>query len=299
MTSQHATLECYACHASWNVDFFGFHFDRNEQFTQLDLLSGRRTPGRVTTQEKVFATFNQLRLGFNHEARIANYMVGFSTIGSAHDQDGAPLLDQALPLSAAGLSGVTLVAHQPHTTRPEARDCVECHRAPPTWGLGSTNFRLTREFAFAVDPRGLTVLALDHKQPAFALPAAELALPERPRAIALRMDPIRGRATHAYIGLEGGALAIVNDARENDFLYASFAAFRRTHFYVDGRDDDTEGSFYTRGGPLPFSAWAPGEPNNVNNEDCVELADTGWNDVPCEGDTKNAFICEIPGGVER
>ena len=114
----------------------------------------------------------------------------------------------------------------------------------------------------------------------------------------LRPDTTANAARRACTNL-GGALCLVNDARENDFLYASFATFRRTHFYVDGRDDDTEGSFYTRSGPLPFSAWAPGEPNNVNNEDCVELADPGWNDVPCEGDTKNAFICEMPGGVER
>ena len=107
MTKVHDRLECSSCHAAWTVDFFGFHFDRNEQFTQLDLLSGRRTPGRVTTQEKVFATFNPLRLGFNHEGKVAPYVVGFSTIGSFHDDQGALGLDQALPVTAAGQSGVT------------------------------------------------------------------------------------------------------------------------------------------------------------------------------------------------
>ena len=210
MTAQHAKLECYSCHAAWNVDFFGFHFDRNEQFTQLDLLSGRRTAGRVTTQEKVFASFNQLRLGYNHEGRVANYTVGFSTIGSAQEADGTTLLDQALPATSTGLSGVSLVSHQPYTTRPEARDCVECHRAPSTWGLGSSNFRLTREFAFAIEPRGLVVLAIDRKQSARTMPVADLALPNLPRSIALRMDPVRGRATHAYIACDGGVLAIVD-----------------------------------------------------------------------------------------
>src|SRR5205823_10841211 len=56
MTPEHARVECYTCHAGWAPNFFGFHFDRNEQFTQLDVLSGERTPGRVNTQEKVFAT---------------------------------------------------------------------------------------------------------------------------------------------------------------------------------------------------------------------------------------------------
>ena len=210
MTSSHADLECYACHAGWNVNFFGFHFDRNEQFTQLDLLSGKRTKGRVTTQEKVFATFNQLRLGFNHEKQIAPYMVGFSTIGSFHDEQGQPYLDQALPTSAAGLSGVTLVPHQTHTTRPEARTCVECHRAPATWGLGSTNFRLTREFAYAVDRGRLLVLAIDRKQPGQTKTVADLPLPAAPLSLAIRMDPVLGKATHAYIGCENGELAVID-----------------------------------------------------------------------------------------
>lgn len=210
MTKDHGRLECYACHAAWNIDFFGFHFDRNEQFTQLDLLSGKRTAGRVTTQEKVFASFNQLRLGFNHEGQIAPYVVGFSTIGSFHDEQGAPYLDQALPVSAAGLSGVTLVPHQVHTTRREARDCAECHRSGTTWGLGSTNFRLTREFAYAIDRGRLLVLAVDGRQPGRTTPVADLLLPQPPRALAVRMDPVRGKATHAYVGLADGTLAIVD-----------------------------------------------------------------------------------------
>lgn len=210
MTGDHARLECYACHAGWNVDFFGFHFDRNEQFTQLDLLSGERTPGRVTTQEKVFATFNQLRLGFNHEGKIAPYMVGFSTIGSAHDRNGETILRQATPETRAGLSGITMVPHQTHSVRPEARTCVECHRSPATWGLGSPNFRLTREFGFAVNARGLHAVALDLADPRRAGPVATLPIPGRARTVALRTDEVHARATHAYVGGEDGYLTVVS-----------------------------------------------------------------------------------------
>lgn len=209
MTSAHGRLECYACHSSWNVDFFGFHFDRNEQFTQLDLLSGKRTPGRVTTQEKVFAAFDQLRLGINHEARVAPYMVGFSTIGSFRGEDGGLQLHEALPVTARGLSGVTLVPHQTHTVRPEARQCVECHRSPATWGLGSSNFRLTREYGYAITGRGLYAVAIDGRQLPQSQPVADLPLPFEPRALALRMDPVRGRATHAYVAGDG-VLAVVD-----------------------------------------------------------------------------------------
>jgi hypothetical protein len=209
MTPAHRSLECYACHSAWNVNFFGFHFDRNEQFTQLDLLSGERTPGRVTTQEKVFATFNQLRLGYNHEGRIAPYMVGFSTIGSAHDKNGEILLWQATPETKAGLSGVTLVPHQPHSTRREGRTCTECHRSPATWGLGSANFRLAREYAFAVTARGLHTIALDTRTPGRTTPVAVLDIPGRPTALALRADPVHARASHAFVGCEDGTLAVV------------------------------------------------------------------------------------------
>lgn len=210
MTPQHERLECYACHTGWNVDFFGFHFDRNEQFTQLDLISGERTPGRVTTQEKVFATFNQLRLGWNHEGAIAPWVVGFSTIGTAHDATGGAPLWQAVPRTRAGLSGVTMIPHQVHAVRPEARTCVECHRSPATWGLGSANFRLVRELGYAVGGRAFYTIALDAQTPGRTGIAASLELDAEPRTVAVRIDPVAARATHAYVGCADGKLAVID-----------------------------------------------------------------------------------------
>ena len=79
--------------------------------TQLDLIKGRRTDGRVTTQERVFATLRHFTLGVNGEGMIAPYMVGFSTMGTVRGADGEPLpgLDQALPETAAGMSGMSIV----------------------------------------------------------------------------------------------------------------------------------------------------------------------------------------------
>jgi len=210
MTNSHGRLECYSCHNGWNVNFFGFHFDRNEQFTQLDLISGQRTPGRVTTQEKVFATFNQLRLGFNHEGMIAPYLVGFSTIGSAHDKKGNIILHQATPETAAGLSGVTMIPHQMHTTRAEARTCVECHRTGVTYGLGSSNFRLTREYGYAVTDYGLHTIAVNSRETSQTRPVASLAIPGGATAVAIRQDPTHARASHAYVGCADGTLAVVS-----------------------------------------------------------------------------------------
>jgi LVIVD repeat-containing protein len=203
MTPEHGRLECYACHASWVPNFFGFHFDRNESFTQLDLLSGERTPGRVTTQEKVFATFRPLYLGWNPEGLLAPYMVGFSTTGSAYDKEGKPRFVQQMPVTSAGLSGMTLVHHQTHTVRKEARGCVECHRSPQTLGLGSPNFRLARDLVFATSARGFEVVALDRKNPAASRALATLPLPDAGK-ISLDLDPLQGRASRAFVGSSKG-----------------------------------------------------------------------------------------------
>ncbi len=215
MTPDHERLECYTCHAGWNVNFFGFHFDRNESFTQLDLLTGDRTKGRCTTQEKVFATYKHFYVGMNDERMVAPYLVGFSTMGSVHDEKGRKFLDQQLPVTAAGLSGMTMVHHQLHTTRAQARSCVECHRAPATLGLGSGSFNLSRDLAALVDGRGLHLVAVDREHVDFSVPLASLPLPDAV-AIAARCDDLQGRFETLYVALAKSGVAVV-DARRPAF----------------------------------------------------------------------------------
>ncbi|MCC6740648.1 MAG: hypothetical protein IT452_16515 [Planctomycetia bacterium] len=209
MTAQHAKLECYTCHNGWNVNFFGFHFDRNEGFSQLDILSGVRTAGRVTTLEKVFATYREFRLGYNPEGMIAPYMVGFSTMCTVRDDKGKFLVDQGLPRTAAGLSGMTMVHHQTHTTRPEARSCAECHRSAATWGLGSENYRLFRNFFFVTTAAGLEVVAFDRKTPDESKPVATAPV-RGARGAALVTDPVSGEAVTAFVSSEAQGISIVD-----------------------------------------------------------------------------------------
>ncbi|MBK9384882.1 MAG: hypothetical protein IPN34_08715 [Planctomycetes bacterium] len=207
MNAFHRQLECYACHTAWNVNFFGFHFDRNEAFTQLDLISGQRSEGRVTTQEKVFATLKEFRLGWNSEGKIAPYMVGFSSMGSVHAADGSFAMRQELPETAAGLSGMTMIHHQVHAVQPAARGCVECHRSSTTFGTGSPNYRLARDLVFAVGQQGLGVIAYDPRNPTLGLPLAQLALPGASRALP-RVDAVHGRTEVVFVAAA---------ARRNDF----------------------------------------------------------------------------------
>lgn len=211
MTSAHDRLECYSCHAGWSPNFFGFHFDRQEQFTQLDMMSGERTPGRVNTQEKVFATMRGHYLGFNSDRMIAPYMVGFSSMGSVSDPQGNPLIDQGLPVTAAGLSGMTMIHHQLHTTRKTARACADCHRNPQALGLGSpsSNFRLARNLLFVGSTRGLDVFGLNRKALSDSLPLANV--PEFGVVdVAVRCDPLQGFADTAYLACDSRGLLVVD-----------------------------------------------------------------------------------------
>ena len=212
MTPEHADLACHLCHSAWNPNFMGFHFDRNESLTQLDLLSGQRTRGRVTTQEKVFSSWKSFYAGLDESGRFAPYLTGFSTMGTARDENGRVLLDQELPVTGAGLSGLTQIHHQMHTIRGTSRACVECHRSSATWGLGSVNFRLGRQLAFVADRRGLEVVAVDRAQVSASVPIAKLVQPDIVD-LALDCDPLQGFARRVYVA-EGYRGIHVVDVRD-------------------------------------------------------------------------------------
>ena len=209
MTEKHANIECYTCHAAWNINFLGFHFSRIKSLTQLDVLSGKRTPGRVTTQEKVFATWRSFYAGLNEKGAVAPYLTGFSTMGSVWDEDGELILDQVMPVTAAGLSGMTMVHHQMHTTRPTARSCVECHRTSTTWGMGGANFRLGRQLAFIADRRGIEIVGLQRSELAQSAALLKIPLPDVVD-LAVHTDPLQGHAHHVYAAEGGRGIHVID-----------------------------------------------------------------------------------------
>ena len=223
MNQHHAGMTCHACHNAWNPNFLGFHFDRNESLTQLDLLTGRRTPGRVTTQEKVFATWKSLYLGLDEEGRVAPYLTGFSTMGSYTDASGERVVDQRLPVTQAGLSGMTMIHHQMHTTRKEGRSCVDCHRASEVYGTGSGAFELARQVMYVADRRGIEAVALDRTRLVGSAALGKWVLPDVVD-LALDCDPLQGEGRWLYAS-EGGHGVHVLDVRQPTALrHAAFLA---------------------------------------------------------------------------
>ena len=193
-------------------NFFGFHFDRNESFTQLDVLSGKRTDQgpRDDQREDLQPASSHFYLGLEQpRGSIAPYMVGFSSMATVHDDKGELLLEQALPVTREGLSGMTMIHHQTHTTTARARQCVECHRSPSTYGRGTNNFRLGRDFAITGGSQGIRFLSVDRKNPGNSALLSVEAVPEV-RAIAVRNDRLSGYAQEVFAATAEGELVIVD-----------------------------------------------------------------------------------------
>ncbi|XP_003207822.1 mannose-binding protein isoform X1 [Meleagris gallopavo] len=90
----------------------------------------------------------------------------------------------------------------------------------------------------------------------------------------------------------GGMLASPRNEAENTALKDLVSPSSQA--YIGISDAQTEGKFmYLSGGPLTYSNWKPGEPNNMKNEDCAVIEDSGkWNDLDCSN--SNIFIiCEL------
>jgi hypothetical protein len=292
MNAEHAKLECYTCHSGWNTNFFGFHFDRNEQFTQLDLITGRTTRGSVTTQERVFATLRQFVLGLNPEGMVAPYMVGFSSMGTVHGQDGELLIDQGLPTTAAGLSGMTMVHHQTHSVQRAARDCIECHRSPATWGLGTGgatggSFSLARGLVVVVGERGLETFLLDRENPGASTYIARLPLGGA-RSVVLDSDPLDGRARTAYVVIENAGVSVV------DISNPAFPAVIAFVAAGDAREIVLAGDYLTIA-------------NGLGGLRVVNVGDRSRPELICDVATKearglsvqwpNVYIADGPGGL--
>jgi hypothetical protein len=132
-------------------------------------------------------------------------MVGFSTMATVHAEDGSLLLDQEMPVTSAGLSGMTMIHHQPHATTARARRCVECHRSPAAWGYGSVNFRLAREIVMVAGDTGVQIVGFDRKTPANTRILGRVGVPDV-RAFDVRSDDLQGRAAWGYAATGAGEL---------------------------------------------------------------------------------------------
>ncbi|XP_016058935.1 PREDICTED: CD209 antigen-like protein 2 [Miniopterus natalensis] len=90
-------------------------------------------------------------------------------------------------------------------------------------------------------------------------------------------------------------LVVINNAEEQKFL-KSWNARINKRTWIGLSDQHNEGSWHwVDNTPIHLSFWKEGEPNNHEDEDCVELDGEGWNDSKCSAEY--FWICEKPSAV--
>ncbi|GGW77136.1 hypothetical protein GCM10008086_00550 [Salegentibacter mishustinae] len=92
----------------------------------------------------------------------------------------------------------------------------------------------------------------------------------------------------------GGNVVTINDASENSFINSVISV---PSVIIGLTDKEVEGQFaWVNGEAVTYTNWAPGEPNNSNNEDYTELYSGGnWNDLPAS--ISRPYILEVSSGV--
>ncbi|XP_062598632.1 perlucin-like [Saccostrea cucullata] len=108
----------------------------------------------------------------------------------------------------------------------------------------------------------------------------------------------------AYCMSMNSMLTEIETNVENNFLESRLRAIHNhtsttdqneVSYWLGGNDIEIEGVFkwVKSDAPLIFTDWNPGQPDDANGEDCMELRGAfhyHWNDLPCT--VPHHFICE-------
>ncbi len=201
-------LECYACHASWTPNCFGCHFTRDEQQMGTNLITRNEEVGKASTNNKVFVSLKHFSMGMNAQGKMSPYIVGCQPIADVTDTEGNTKLDFVMPETVNGVSGLALNPVNPHTNRGrgEVRTCAECHRSPPSLGLGSGNYSVARDYAYATAADGVRVFDrnTDPTNPTLVKTLTAGA----PVALATFPNVISGAADYLYVASGSSGLSI-------------------------------------------------------------------------------------------
>lgn len=92
----------------------------------------------------------------------------------------------------------------------------------------------------------------------------------------------------------GQDLVVITDEAENAFVQSIVQGKSKDEFYIGLTDREKEGTFvWVDDTKAKWTNWDVGEPNDLFGEDCSIVKKSGkWNDVGCNRDLRNAFVCE-------
>nr|WP_299207105.1 PKD domain-containing protein [uncultured Brumimicrobium sp.] len=113
----------------------------------------------------------------------------------------------------------------------------------------------------------------------------------------LNPQSMSGSAAQAFAEGLGANLVSVQSQTENDCLLGALSAIGETGtIWIGLNDEAVEGTFeWYDQSPVTYTNWAPGEPNQSGNEDCVQIYPGGtypgmWNDLDCGSNNSKSII---------
>ncbi|MDC0710701.1 CotH kinase family protein [Stigmatella sp. ncwal1] len=113
--------------------------------------------------------------------------------------------------------------------------------------------------------------------------------------LAFCTETVTWAAAEADCVTQGGHLVSIHDQATQTAVRAGARALSIGPWWVGLSDEAEEGTFaWSDKTSINFTLWATSEPNNQNNEDCVQLyGEAGtWNDVTCAGTA--SYVCTLP-----
>lgn len=113
----------------------------------------------------------------------------------------------------------------------------------------------------------------------------------------LNPQQMTGSQAQAFAQTLGANLVSIQSGAENACILSSLNAMNQTGvIWIGFSDEVQEGTFvWYDQSPITYTNWAPGEPNQSGNEDCVQIYPTGanpgtWNDLPCNTNNSKSII---------
>ena len=162
------SLECYACHARWAPQYYGYRNTMNFSKQSIDWVASSNCfhPNGTTAdyhekyvmqQGTPSGSYQHTRsenppLGINGEGRVTPLVGVIQTVFSVVDKDENLLKEDIVARTPQGYKALEMATSNPHSTSLESRECSECHGNSMSIGYG------TNEGAYDSIPRTLRMM---------------------------------------------------------------------------------------------------------------------------------------------
>lgn len=146
-------LECYACHATWAAQYYGYQYAIDYTKRSADWLetaektlpdgSPADRKGQITDQAGAPTSwdYSHVRwenppLGINGEGRVTPLVGVIQTVGTVIGPDGKTIVSNHVAKTKENYNAMELAPLNPHTTSRESRNCADCHGNSAAIGYG-------------------------------------------------------------------------------------------------------------------------------------------------------------------